>query len=67
MVNVEGPVESFNQTGLTGTRRSITYGQGLFVSLKQNSTEAITSPDGITWTVRTMPLNTGWRSICARP
>jgi hypothetical protein len=27
----------------------------------------MTSADGITWTVRTSPANTSWRSICWSP
>ena len=46
--------EGYNSSGLIGVQsivRSITYGQGLFVVLHDNS--ALTSPDGLVWTSHT--------------
>jgi len=47
----------------TYTWTKIGYGQGLFFAVAQ-STVAATSPDGITWTVRTMPGSaTNWSAV----
>lgn len=43
--------------------RSVAYGDGKFVALGYNSTKAATSPDGITWTARTMPTSSAWRAV----
>ena len=38
--------------------RSVTYGNGLYVSISFDGTNRVmTSPDGITWTARSVPLN----------
>jgi hypothetical protein len=39
----------------TQTWSKIKYGQGLFMAIATNSTVCATSPDGINWTLRTMP------------
>lgn len=45
---------------------SVCFGNGLFVSVAISGTgnRAMTSPDGITWTVRTTPADNFWSSIC---
>lgn len=35
----------------------------LFVEVISQSTTAITSTDGITWTESTLPTSTGWKSV----
>ena len=44
---------------------SATYGNGLFVAVASYGTGngVMTSPDGITWTIRTPPNNDEWRSV----
>jgi hypothetical protein len=46
---------------------SVAYGNGLWVAVANNGTNrVITSPDGITWTSRTTPLDTNdnyWQSV----
>jgi hypothetical protein len=42
---------------------SLTYGKGLFVALKSGSTDAVTSPDGETWTARTLPNSKTWIDV----
>lgn len=48
---------------------SVTYGAGLFVAVANgngNSTQVMTSPDGVTWTLRSTPAalaNHVWRSV----
>ena len=41
---------------------SITYGNGLFVAVASLGTIAATSPDGVTWTQRTIPSG-DWQSV----
>lgn len=36
---------------------------GLWVTIASFSTKAATSPDGVTWTARTLPTNSYWREI----
>lgn len=45
------------------TWTSLTYGQGLFMAVASGTTVAATSPDGITWTTRTMSASTTWTDI----
>jgi hypothetical protein len=43
---------------------TIRYGQGVFFVIAQSSTSAATSPDGINWTLRTMPgTSTNWKGL----
>lgn len=42
---------------------SVAYGNGLFVAVSYNSSDAATSPDGITWTKRTLPTSAFWSSV----
>ena len=51
---------SRNNTVVTGVN-DIIYGAGLFVAVGQNC--IFTSPDGITWTSRTCPLNNPWTGL----
>ena len=41
---------------------SITYGNGLFVMVNSDNNAALTSPDGIAWTARTLPSGQ-WYSV----
>lgn len=45
------------ETGLSGLV-DITYGNGLFVAISNNGLQnsIVTSPDGITWTIRSLPV-----------
>lgn len=43
---------------------AITYGNGLFVALAQDGTHRVmSSPDGITWTLRSAAVVAGWEGI----
>jgi hypothetical protein len=43
----------------------VTYGNGVFVVVASgyDSRAAATSPDGVTWTARTLPSGNYWRSV----
>ena len=45
--------------------RSVAYGNGVFAAIANYSTIAASSTDGITWTARTLPVSTYWRSVGA--
>ena len=51
------------QLPATARWRSVTYGNGVFVAVAYNSSIAVTSPDGITWTQQSLPVATSWFSI----
>ena len=42
----------------------VCYGNGLFVAVVAGTAVSATSPDGITWTARTMPSSATWQSVC---
>jgi len=42
---------------------SVTYGQGVFVALREGTNEAATSPNGQTWTTRTLPATSNWSDV----
>jgi hypothetical protein len=42
---------------------SLVYGAGLFVAISTNSLNYVTSPDGVTWTLRTFPTYGAWSKI----
>ena len=42
----------------------IGYGQGVFIAVRQNSTEVCTSEDAITWTATTTTAARNWSHIC---
>ena len=44
------------------TWTNVKYGQGLFMAVAQGTVGG-TSPDGINWTVRTLPTSTNWRGL----
>jgi len=49
---------------VSATWSTIKYGQGLFFAVAQATTSAATSPDGINWTLRTMPgTSTNWKGL----
>ena len=44
--------------------KSVIFGNGIFVAVAANNNfPAATSPDGITWTTRTMPRVANWQSV----
>lgn len=55
-------VESFQTPAITSWQ-AIAYGNGVFVAVVSNSATAATSPDGITWTQRTLPASASWSAI----
>lgn len=44
----------------TGEWRSVTYGNGKYVTLQYNSDSAAYSTDGKTWTAATLPVSSAW-------
>jgi hypothetical protein len=44
------------------TWTTVEYGQGLFMAISQGTVGA-TSPDGVNWTVRTLPTSTNWKAL----
>lgn len=58
----EETVDGIPATGLNTTLAGLCFGDGLFVaSANSNSANVATSPDGLTWTLRSMPSSAGWR------
>lgn len=48
-------------TGLSAGSISMTYGAGLFIAATSANTDKVaSSPDGETWTLRTMPASNNW-------
>ena len=47
----------------------VRYGQNKFVAVSNTSTgtQAMTSPDGIVWTLQSTPLNQSWVGLCFSP
>jgi hypothetical protein len=41
----------------------VAYGRGLFVAVRSGTTTAKTSPNGVTWTARTLPSASAWNSV----
>lgn len=61
----------YAQVGITWTSRTsagdnfwvtVTYGNGLYVAVSGSAGAVMTSPDGITWTLRSAPTN-AWQSV----
>lgn len=58
------PLTSWNErTVPAGLWSDVIYGGGQFVAVSSNSAIAATSPDGIAWTQRTLPVSTQWRAV----
>jgi len=54
-----------NKIHLGSNWRGVTWGAGVFVArINGTSSSVATSPDGITWTSRTMPVTASWRYGC---
>lgn len=69
-IGLQGPIEGSvavapNLGGSTPSGWSgITYGGGLFVAVSSSNTSTYaTSPDGVIWTQRTLPITTAWLSV----
>lgn len=45
------------------TYPDMVFGNGLFVALDTNSGTALTSPDGVTWTVRALPVSANFAAV----
>ena len=54
-----------SQTSPVNYWTAVTYGNGLFVAVASTGTgnRVMTSPDGITWTIRTSAANNFWSSV----
>lgn len=55
------PVHGYTQESARG--RSIAYGNGMFVAVAKGTDQAETSPDGITWTQRKLPVSGDWVAV----
>lgn len=49
--------------GVTQAWQSVAYGNGIWVAIGGTGTQAGSSPDGITWTARTMPTSAQWNVV----
>lgn len=47
----------------SATWTKVAYGQGLFFATASGTTTCATSPNGLTWTLRTMPSTSNWKSV----
>ena len=47
----------------SGDWMSVTYGNGKYVAVAENSSKGAYSPDGINWTEMTLPASRKWRSV----
>ena len=43
--------------------KSVTYGNGVFVAVAENSNNITTSLNGITWISSTLPVSIAWASV----
>lgn len=55
------PVHVYTQQSARG--RSIAYGNGVFVAVAKGTDEAETSPDGLSWTRRELPVSGDWVAV----
>lgn len=55
-------VESYSQPA-SASWTAVAFGNSTFVSVAYNSATAATSPDGTTWTQRTLPLSATWQLL----
>lgn len=46
-----------------GTMRDVSYGNGVYVVVLENSARVLVSSDGINWSTRNLPSNSRWVSI----
>jgi hypothetical protein len=67
MTSPDGTTWTSRTTPTTGFWSSVTYGNGLFVAVRNVTTgttsDVMTSPDGITWTLRTTPNTGSWQNV----
>ena len=47
----------------TAAWSQIKYGQGLFIATATSSSSCATSPDGINWTLQSMPSSSNWQAL----
>jgi hypothetical protein len=50
-------------TPANATWTSVAFGNGVYVALASGSATAATSPDGVTWTARTLPASLSWSAV----
>ena len=60
----DGIIEGIFALPTSAYWRSVCYGNGKYVVVAYNSTIAVYSTDGITWTQTTLPASTYWQSVC---
>lgn len=54
---------SFAAMPSISNHQDVVYGNGLYVAISYGSANVFTSPDGLTWTQRSMPASRNWVSI----
>lgn len=63
--STELEVNNITTAELTPNWSSVAYGNSTYVAVSTTmSNVAITSPDGVTWTTRTLPVTGNWTSVC---
>ena len=50
-------------TNVIAGQDNLAFGNGIFLSVIRNTNTAISSPDAVTWTTRTLPSNSEWSSV----
>ncbi len=50
-------------TNVLAGQDNLAFGNGIFLSVIRNTNTAISSPDAVTWTTRTLPSNSEWSSV----
>jgi len=67
----DGNTWTFSNTGLpvAGLWNKLIYSSknGLFVAVATNTGQALTSPNGINWTARTLPASQSWNGLADNP
>lgn len=61
----DAPLATWTTRQLAQTRTWFgpAFGAGVFVLVGQTSNVALTSPDGVNWTARTLPTSSGWTDV----
>jgi hypothetical protein len=62
-VSLDGENWDITSTLTDSDYTEVAYGRGLFVAVRTGTTVAKTSPNGVTWTPRTLPAALAWNSV----
>ncbi|MEQ9301793.1 MAG: MBG domain-containing protein, partial [Cyclobacteriaceae bacterium] len=63
ITSTDGISWTTTSSNVSGSRSSVTYGEGLFVAVGSSANKIMTSPDGVTWTARSVPGTNQWISV----